>query len=394
VPSWTLPAHASLFTGAYTYSHGARYDAKGPLVLSDAIDHAGARRYRARGLDSRIPTLAERLAGAGYATAGFVAGPWMKRVFGLDRGFAHWDDDGIDRENGRRADALTDAALAWLRDHAEAPFFLFLNYYDAHSPYDPPASHRDRFADEAGGPLPAPGAPMTLEQANALYDAEIAFADEHLGRLLDALRERGLYDEAWIVVTADHGDVIGEHGTVGHGRHLYQEEIRIPLVVKRPRASAPGETLAAPAQINDIAPMLVGGLGLEALASSGGPLARGDDAVLAELYPLPFLFAKGDWRALVAGDEKLLWNGLGKHALYDLASAQGEDRDLASVEVGRRDALLRRLDALLATLAPPPAEEPRADAERAVDDATRRALEGLGYLEPDDSRAPAPREAD
>ena len=108
--SWTLPAHASLFTGEYTYSHGVRYDTDGPLVLSDAIDHRSAARYRARGLDADKPTLARRLSDAGYATAGFVGGPWMKRVFGLESGFDHWDDAGIDEENGRRAAALTDAA--------------------------------------------------------------------------------------------------------------------------------------------------------------------------------------------------------------------------------------------------------------------------------------------
>lgn len=385
--SWTLPAHASLFTGAYTYTHGARYDADGPLVLGDAIDHAGAKRYRARGLDPRLPTLAERFAEAGYATGGFVAGPWMKRVFGLDRGFAHWDDDGIDHENGRRADALTDAALAWLGEHADEPFLLFLNYYDAHSPYDPPASVRDRFAADVagGGALPGPGEPMTLAQANALYDAEIAFADEHLGRLLDALRERGLYDGAWIVVTADHGDVLGEHGKLGHGRYLWEEEIRIPLLVKRPGARGAGSTSDAIAQINDVAPMLVRELGLAPLAGGGGPLARADDAALAELYPLPFLFAKGDWRALVVGRDKLMWNGRGRHALYDLASPEGEDANRADAEVGLRDALLARLDALLATLAPAPALAPADVARsRAVDDATRRALEGLGYLDEGD----------
>ena len=138
--SWTLPAHASLFTGAYTYSHGARYDSKGPLVLADVIDHRGAHRYRARGLAAGAETLATRLGEAGYISAGFVAGPWMKRVFGLDLGFAHWDDDGIDHENGRRAEALTDAALSWLgswlkKSGGEQPLMLFLNYYDAHSPY-------------------------------------------------------------------------------------------------------------------------------------------------------------------------------------------------------------------------------------------------------------------
>ena len=397
--SWTLPAHASLFTGAYTYSHGARYDPEGPLVLSDVIDHQGAHRYRARGLATETPTLAAALQKAGYATAGFVAGPWMKRVFGLDRGFAHWDDAGIDHENGRRAADLTDAALGWLRSELEAsggtrPPMIFLNYYDAHSPYEPPPSHRDRFASgvEDGGPLPGPGEPMTLDQANALYDAEIAYADEHLGRLLDALRELGIYDAAWIVVTADHGDVIGEHGTAGHGRYLWEEEIRVPMIVKRPKqgsGSSEGSVDDTPFQLNDVAPLLLRELGLPALPASGGPATRGDDAVLAELYPLPIMFAKGDWRAFVVGDDKLMWNSKGRHKLHDVSRAGGEDRDRAAVEVGRRDALVARLERTLESLerfAPGAASREQRDVPT-IDADTRRALEGLGYV---DEAAPVP----
>jgi arylsulfatase len=391
--SWTLPAHASLFTGEYTSSHGARYDADGPLVLGEVIDHRAAHRYRARGLRDGAPTLALRLAEAGYVTAGFVAGPWMKRVFGLSGGFAHWDDAGIDEENGRRADALTDAVLAWLREHADRPFFLFVNYYDAHSPYSPPEGWRDRFAERVpgGGPMPEPGAAMTLEQANALYDAEIAFADHHLGRLLDALRAWGLYDAAWIVVTADHGDVIGEHGALGHGRYLWEEEIRVPLVVKRPASAgvAPGVD-EAPIQITDVAPMLLAALGLPPLPRAGGPRTRNDDAVLAELFPLPMMFAKGDWRAFVVGDHKLMWNSRGRHKLHDLSAPGGEDEDRAGFEVARTEAMLARLAALMASL--PPLEAPATEADAGevhVDEDTRRALEGLGYLATDPDAAEA-----
>jgi arylsulfatase len=379
--SWTLPAHASLFTGEYTYSHGVRYDTEGPLVLGDVIDHRAAARYRARGLDANKPTLASRLSEAGYATAGFVAGPWMKRVFGLDGGFDHWDDAGIDEENGRRADALTDAALAWLRDHTGRPFLLFLNYYDAHSPYSPPEGWRDRFADSVADdlPLPAPGEAMTLDQANAFYDAEIAFADHHLGRLLDTLRRWGLYAPAWIIVTADHGDVIGEHGTAGHGRYLWEEEIRIPLLIKRPGGN-PGID-PAPIQLNDIAPMLLEALALPRLPRSGGPRVRGDEAVLAELYTLPMMFAKGDWRAFVVGHHKLMWNSLGRHKLHDLTAPAGEDEDRAKFAVSRTDALLAQLDEFTRALPPPEARDPAAAVAEEIDEATRRALEGLGYLE-------------
>jgi len=388
--SWTLPAHASLFTGLYTDSHGARYDADGPLVLGDAIDERAARRYRARGLDPRIPTLAGALGGDGYTSGGFVAGPWMKRIFGLDRGFDHWDDAGIDHENGRRAEALTDAALAWLREHAAEPFLLFVNYYDPHSPYSPPAAWRGRFAS-SGESLPGPGESMTVEQARQLYDAEIAYMDDQLGRLLDALRDWGLYDAAWIVVTADHGDVIGEHGTAGHGCYLWEEEIRIPLVVK-----APGEVVAsvddAAVQLNDLAPMLLAALGRAPLAGAGGPRERGDERVLAELYPLPFMFARGDWRALVEWPYKYVWNSKSKHRLHDLESPAGEDENRIGREPLRARRMQADLDALLARLPAPPVPGTGAGVE-VVDEATRRALEGLGYLEDHDGGAAGERNA-
>jgi hypothetical protein len=113
--SWTLPTHASLLTGKFPTSHGARWDAEGALILTDAIAGPNAwKNLRARGIAADEVTLGTVLQAEGYATAGFVAGPWMNRVFGLDAGFEHYDDSGIDRMNGRRADHLTSAALAWL----------------------------------------------------------------------------------------------------------------------------------------------------------------------------------------------------------------------------------------------------------------------------------------
>jgi arylsulfatase A-like enzyme len=374
--SWTLPAHASLFTGKYTHSHGARYDAAGPLVLGDVIDHGRASRYRARGLAEGERTLAAALADAGYATGGFVAGPWMKRVFGLDAGFEHWDDDGIDEENGRRAEAVTDRALAWLGENASRPVFAFLNYYDPHSPYSPPEGWRDRFT--GGAPAPPQGAPMTLEQANQLYDAEILYTDHHLGRLFDQLRAWGLYDAAWIVVTADHGDVIGEHGTAGHGRYLWEEEIRIPLVVKRPAGVGAGTVDGEAIQLNDLMPWLLGELGLDVPEQLGGPRSRGDDAILVELYPLPVMFAKGDWRVLIEGSYKYVWNSKGRHKLHDLRRRGAEDENLMERVPDRFEVMDERLVALLGSLPTPLARRESPDFE--LEASTQRALQGLGYL--------------
>ncbi|MFO0981351.1 MAG: sulfatase [Planctomycetota bacterium] len=232
--SWTLPAHASLFTGKLPTAHGAEYAKNGPLLLAAALPDEDLGEYRARGLDRGEVTLAERLRQAGYATHAVVAGPWLKRVFGLDAGFATYDDQGINHVNGRPANEVTDAAIAWLRQQASQPFFLFLNYYDAHAPYLPPPAAKERFFD----PLPAAAKQDSMQAANALYDAEIWFADQHVGRLFAFLKETGRWDDTLIVVTADHGDLLGEHGRFGHGRSVTQAEIHVPLIIKQPRSRA------------------------------------------------------------------------------------------------------------------------------------------------------------
>ena len=143
--SATLASHASLFTGKFTTSHGARRDPEGPLVLSDAIG-SGLDRYRARGLSPDERTLAGVLSSAGYTTGGVVAGPWLKKLFGWSPGFDFYDDAEITVLNGRDAASVTASAAGWIeRLDGDRPFFLFLNYFDPHTPYKPPTSTRACF---------------------------------------------------------------------------------------------------------------------------------------------------------------------------------------------------------------------------------------------------------
>ena len=158
--TWTLPAHASLFTGLFPTSHGARFDADGPLVLSAAMQGpANLDKFRANPLSDEVRTPAEILSEARYATAGIVGGPWLKRIFGFDRGFAHYDDENIDSVRGRIAESVTDSAIEWLGERGEGPFFLFLNYYDPHGPYSDPAGHARAFLPPNTRVFPYPKAP-------------------------------------------------------------------------------------------------------------------------------------------------------------------------------------------------------------------------------------------
>lgn len=232
---WTLPSHASMFTGLYPSHHGAG-------VTSDALP-----------LDA--VTLAELLRQRGYRTAGFIGGPLAGAMFGMSQGFSEYHDP---EKWERPADEVTEAALRFLTDHTESRIFLFVNYFDPHAPYEAPEAFRRLIrGNEAsgvsldgldGGKTGRPGAVSAPEvgqddaqspgsKDGALrnaYLAEVAFMDSEIGRLFDGLRRLGLYDEAMIVAVSDHGEFLGENGLYGHSYRLDPELTRVPLLIKWP----------------------------------------------------------------------------------------------------------------------------------------------------------------
>jgi arylsulfatase A-like enzyme len=380
--TWTLPSHASLFTGKYPKSHGARYDPDGPLVLGRSIEGpADWDRIRARGLGASERTLAEHLSEVGYRTGAVVGGPWMKRVFGLARGFEHYDDSGIATLNGRRAASVTRAATAWVESVRGRPFFLFLNYYDPHTPFLPPWEFVELVVPPGERPN---GEARSLEELSGLYDAEILYMDHYFGLLLDRLRAMGLYDDTWIVVTADHGDLLGEHGRTGHGETLYQPELRIPLVVKPARGDRVAGGRDELIQLPDLFAMILQRVGAPLPAGTQGAFPPAPRPAYAEVNPLGGATRRGDWRAIVDGSLKYMESTKGERLLFDLERDPGEERDLAAEDPDRTRALARALDAFFAALPDAPPAGPAAE----VDETTRRALENLGYLEPE--REPPP----
>jgi len=226
----TLPSHATLLTGLYPPRHGVRHN--GIFRLAD--EHV---------------TLAERLRDAGWATGAVVGALVLERRFGLDQGFDFYDDQfGSDRANPggfpeRPAAAVTDAALGWL-ERTPGPFFLFLHYYDPHADYAPPSPWNARFA----------GRP---------YEGEIASVDAAVGRLLERLRADGRFDDTLVVVTADHGESLGEHGERTHSYTLYDATLSVPLVLRGPGVPA-GATLPGVVSTASVAPTLLRLAGLPA----------------------------------------------------------------------------------------------------------------------------------
>jgi arylsulfatase A-like enzyme len=374
--SWTLPAHASMFTGKFLASHGARKDPEGPLVLTSVISgHKEYERYRARGISSEEVTLADLLKQAGYDTAGVVAGPWLKKAFGLGAGFDFYDDARIDSLDGRLAQSVTNSALAWLQQQQQSqnPFFLFLNYFDPHTPWTPSPLFLRPFAT----PEIMQGDPWLLEIAK--YDAEILYMDVSIGMLLKQLKASGQYDHTMIIVTADHGELLGEHGLHGHGAYLTQEEIHIPFIVKEPRGEREPARLSTRVQLVDILPTICERLNLSLPSGvQGTSLENMAHPVIAEVYPYGFNSEDGDWQVIYDGDHKLAWNSKGSHKLFNLRTDPAENYNVLEREPELAQSLMKKLKDYLGSLPKPPKID---QGDIQIDEETLRTLKSMGYVQ-------------
>jgi arylsulfatase len=374
--SWTLPSHASLFTGKYTTSHGARYDPNGPLNLTNAIKDQSDwnKKFRARGLGKKEHMLAEILKKAGYATGAVVSSPWLKRIFGLDKGFDYYDDDQITNFFSKRASQVTSQALRWLKRTSRKKFFLFLNYFDPHYPYMPPGKFAHAFLPK--GSLP-PGIKNSPEEMNALYDAEILYMDYHIGKLLKKLKQLGLYDSSWIIVTADHGELLGEHGQIGHGNSLYQGELHIPLIIKYPGTEVTPRQEDVCLQLTDILPMI-----LKRLQIPSPPNIQGNvpptikHPIFAEVYPLPSVSQDGTWRTIYNGNFKFLWNSKGNNLLFNLDEDPSESINLLEQYPDRAKSMELAINEFITSLPKPGPSGPPQE----IDNDTKKALKSLGYV--------------
>jgi len=374
--SWTFPSHASLFTGKFPSSHGAQYAPDGPFVLIDTIKAPASwkDKFRARGMGMKERTLAEILKNAGYTTGAVVAGPWLKKVFGLHKGFDYYNDDYITVINGKRASRVTSQALHWLNQVSQEKFFLFLNYFDPHYPYGPPGEFAYAFLPKGSMPL---NRKKTTEEISDLYDAEILYMDLFIGKLIDNLKLLGLYDSTWIIVTADHGELIGEHGKIGHGRYLYQKELHIPLIIKYPGTEYRHREDGTRLQLTDIFPMILNRLGIPIPADTQGSVPpKITHPIFAEVYPPPALTRYGDWRAIYSGKFKFIWNSRGNNLLFNLDNDPAELVNLTGQHPDRAKKMELAMNEFIATLPEP--GPPMSMQE--IDEETKEALKSLGYV--------------
>jgi arylsulfatase A-like enzyme len=296
---WTLPSHASMFTGQYTSEHGS---------------HAGNRSFDPAG----VP-LSTRLSGAGYRTAGISGNVWISPEFGFDAGFDQfsmkwdlfWDAPDLssvisgrntvsDESSlldafrghtpvellkggvtagyakylaGRHDDGARNATtrtVNWLEEHAsdEQPFFYFLNYIEPHLPYEPPESFQDEYLPAGVSPEDVNQDPWAyvagdvemderdFEVLQGLYEAELAYVDTQIERLYEALDEAGVLDETAIVLVGDHGENIGDHDLMDHQYCLYETLVNVPLVIRYPEAFPAGERVSGPVELRDLYPTI------------------------------------------------------------------------------------------------------------------------------------------
>lgn len=233
----TLPSHTSLLSGRWPVHHGVRDNGQ-----SVPVD---------------VPLLQERLHRSGYRTAAFVSGFPLQAMFGLDRGFDHYDDVMLDGEQGwveRRAEDTVKAVTEWWRGQGDSALFTWVHFYDPHDPYTPPREFWQ------------PG-------EHGAYYGEVSYTDYWVGKLIDAARAKSGDRSVLIVLTADHAEALGEHQEITHGYFLYDSTMRVPLIFSWPGQIEAGHS-NAPVQLIDIAPTILDLLGLAPLEGIDGRSLR------------------------------------------------------------------------------------------------------------------------
>ena len=333
----TLSSHAALLTGRLPFQTGVR---------SNSL-------YR---LPDDETTLAETLRGRGYRTAAFVSAAALDHRFGLGQGFEIYNDEMNPTEGGqliaeRGAREVVSAALAWLDDVGESPFFLWVHLFDPHHPYSPPEPFRSRFADSP-------------------YDGEIAYSDHQIGRLLVPVD----LANTLVVATADHGESLGQHGEQTHGIFVYDATLRVPLILAGPGISRGARMKEGPVGLVDVVPTVLEKLGVERRPELAGKdvLREGpSDLLYAETYMTRDFYNWSPLRALRSRRAKFI--EAPQSELYDLASDPGETKNL----VEERQRTARQLSERLADYV---AADDARDTSFQPDAKLLSELQSLGYV--------------
>ncbi|WP_428269519.1 sulfatase family protein [Haliangium sp.] len=381
--NWTKPSVTTILSGLYPGTHDSR--------------------WATSSLPDDIYLLSEHLQKHGLTTAAFIGNAVVSEKFGFARG---WDlfrnESDSQRANG---EYLYRNAAEWLEQNDSAPFFLYVQSVDPHTPYDVPSKYSqpyfsgdysgvigDTFERSEQSGIDRYSLSITnhdLDWIRALYHGEVTYQDERLGYLLDKLEERGLVDDTLIVVTNDHGEELRDHGHMGHGWTLYEEMIRAPLVMRYPPLLPPGERVDAIVEHVDLAPTILDLMGLPVMPDADGvsflPLVNKDRPGLRPRTSVSW--SRNGMRSIRVGRWKLIaGESQGWLRLFDLQADPDESEDRAE------EALIagRLCEVYLGEALAEPGKLQRLSGSRArrryhsreieLDDKTRRQLEALGYL--------------
>jgi len=344
----TLPAHSSMLTGTNPPFHGVRDNEDYQLAALNV-------------------TLAETLKDQGLATGAVIGAFVLDSQFGLDQGF-DWYQDRFDQSLNlfgvaqRRGDEVTHQALQWMGEHRQEPFFLFVHYFDPHVDYDPPEPFNSRLNDNP-------------------YAGEIAYTDWCLGRLVRALKDLDLYDSTLIIVTSDHGEMLGEHGEKTHSYFIYEGVVKVPLVIRCPGARR-GKRIEDPVGLIDVVPTICGLLRIDTPPNVEGidlggylgfkqPIPGPRHLYCESLTPTKY--GANPLRGVVTDGWKYILTT--RPELYDLRKDPREQHNLAGVE----QSVARKLKAQLKEIVSG-GRRGLPGSSRPLSQGDLRRLESLGYV--------------
>ncbi|MHC4705990.1 MAG: sulfatase-like hydrolase/transferase [Planctomycetota bacterium] len=361
---YTLPAHCSMLTGTIPPYHG----------VFDNTDYK---------LSEADVTLAELLKEKGYVTAGFVSSFVMDSRFGLGQGFDLYDDDfekasdtmGINQQIGGET---THDVIEWLHAHKDEKNFVFLHYYDPHFTYEPPEPFASKFRN-----VPPPEN-VTTKFEQVLFDGyagEIAYTDHCIGQVVDKLRQLGLYDSTLIIITSDHGEMLGQHGEGFHGYFLYQPALRVPLIFKLPQSSE-HRRITSTVGLVDIVPTVCSVLGIELSTPVQGHdlspcfhsdwLPPSDRHIFCQSLE-PTKYNASSLLGVVTDRYKYIKTT--RSELYDLIDDPDELNNIAAEQADQLQMMEERLRQILDETT-----QGKGQSKERLDNQTRERLESLGYV--------------
>ena len=363
----TLPSHSSMLTGTIPPYHKVRDNSS----------------YR---LDSANVTLAEILKENGFVTGAIIGSFVLDSRFGLDQGFDTYNDklskkqksEFFHHSNERKAEDVTYAANIWLEKHREDKFFLFLHYFDPHFPYE----LHERFAYKTY--------PFLTSVPKDLYDGEVAYTDYCIGQVIEKLKNLGLYDSTMIVLTADHGEGLGEHSELSHAYFIYHSTLHVPLIIKAP-GWPKGGRIDNVVGIIDIVPTVCGALGIPAPPSVQGrdlsALLSNNRSIIEERYLFceslyPTKYDLGPFFGIVSNRWKYIHTSYPE--LYDLVRDPQETKNLLKYQLQQTRVMQEQLESILQNSS----GSTFADSRMTLDEETRGRLESLGYIGPTDDDEP------